>query len=88
MHLGKVIGNVIATVKYPELTGEKFMIVEPLDHQLQKSGEPIVALDIAQAGEGDIIFFVAGRESTYALDFYNVPIEAVICGIVDDVHNE
>ena len=88
MHLGRVIGNLTATRKYPELKGEKFMIVEPLDHSLQKSGSPIVALDVVQAGVGDIVYFVKGREASLALDFYYVPIEAAIVGIVDDVFEE
>jgi len=88
VHLGRVVGNLIATRKYPQLVKHKFMIVEPLDDSLQKKGSPIVALDIVQAGEGDIVYFIEGREASLALDFYNVPIEATIVGIVDDVNKE
>ena len=88
MHLGRVIGNLTATRKYSELKGEKFMIVEPVDHFLQKKGTPVIALDVAQAGEGDIVYFVEGREGTFALDFYNVPVDATIVGIVDDVYKD
>jgi len=88
VHLGRVIGNLTATRKYSELKGEKFMIVEPVDHSLQKKGAPVIALDVAQAGEGDIIYFVEGRESTFALDFYYVPVDATIVGIVDNVYED
>ena len=88
MHLGKVIGNMTATIKYPELVGEKFMLVEPLDHNCQKAGSTIVALDVVQAGEGDVVYYVTGREASMALDFPNVPIDAAIVGIVDDVFKE
>jgi len=88
MHLGRVIGNLTATRKYPELKGEKFLIVEPLDHSLQRCAPPVVATDVAQAGDGDIVYFVTGREASLALDFYYVPVDATIVGIVDDVFNE
>ncbi len=88
MHLGRVIGDLTSVVKYKEITGEKFLIVEPLDYSLQIKGTPTVALDTVHAGVGDIIFYVVGREATFALDFFNVPIDATIVGIVDDVNPE
>ncbi|MFC1558879.1 EutN/CcmL family microcompartment protein [candidate division KSB1 bacterium] len=36
MHLGRVLGNVTATKKYDDLKGNKFMIIEPTEHNLKK----------------------------------------------------
>ncbi|MCK4966241.1 EutN/CcmL family microcompartment protein [bacterium] len=85
MHLGRVLGNVTATNKYEDLKGNKFMIIEPLEHTLKRSGASLVAVDCARAGVGDIIYFVTGREASLALDEPFVPVDAAIVGIVDDV---
>ena len=85
MHLGRVLGNVTATRKYEDLLANKLMIVEPLEHTLKKSGSTIVAVDCVQAGAGDIIYFVTGREASIAMDIQFVPVDAAIVGIVDDV---
>lgn len=89
MHLGRVLGNVTATEKYNDLKNSKFMIVEPLEHSLKSAGNTLVAVDCAQAGRGDTVYFVTGREASLAIDGEQfVPVDAAIVGIVDDVHTE
>ena len=50
MHLGRVIGRLVATHKYKGLEGKRFLVCESLSH----SGEPLggyeVAVDATQAG--------------------------------------
>ncbi|MCA1554429.1 MAG: EutN/CcmL family microcompartment protein, partial [Chloroflexi bacterium] len=38
MILARVIGTLVATVKYKGLEGVKFLIVQPLDRRLQPKG--------------------------------------------------
>jgi len=45
LFLGKVIGNIWATRKYEALKNFKLMIVQPLNSELEKTGDPIVAVD-------------------------------------------
>lgn len=86
MLLGRVIGRLIATVKYRGLEGVKFLIVQPLDKRLDAKGEPVVAADgVAMAGEGDLVYYVAGREAAVALPVTFVPVDHAITGIVDEV---
>lgn len=86
MHLAKVIGNVVATVKYEGLEGIKLLVIQPLDHNLSPSRSPLTAVDTVQAGEGNLVYFVEGREASFALENSNVPVDAAIIGIVDDVN--
>lgn len=86
MHLAKVIGNVVATVKYEGLEGIKLLVIQPLDHNLLPGRAPLTAVDTVQAGEGDLIYFVEGREATFALEKSSVPVDAAIVGIVDNVN--
>ncbi|MBI1801251.1 MAG: hypothetical protein HYR71_06450, partial [Chloroflexi bacterium] len=45
MILARVVGRVVATVKYRGLEGVKFLIVQPLDKQRIPKGEPVIAAD-------------------------------------------
>lgn len=85
MELGRVIGTVVATRKYPTLEGLKLLILQPLDEELSPLGEPIVAADTVRAGRGSIVLWVRSREATLALPDPQSPVDASIVGIVDSV---
>lgn len=86
MHLGRVIGTVVATVKSEGLDGVKFLVVQPLDKHQHDRGEPIVAADaVASTGPGEIVYYVASREAAEALVERFVPIDHAIVGLVDQV---
>ncbi len=86
MYLARVIGTVVATVKYEGLEGYRLMIVEPLDDAGQPCGRPHAAVDVTQAGPGEHVFCVGSREAALACDPTFVPVDAAIVGIVDEVH--
>ena len=83
MHLGRVIGRVVATRRLPGLLGEKFLIVRPLDEKGEPAGDTLVACDAAGSGLGDIVHVCDGREATLALHDPFVPIDATIVGHVE-----
>lgn len=86
MHLGRVIGTVVATIKCEGLEGIKLLIVQPLDRRLVPTGRPVVAADgVAMAGPGDLVCFVGSREAAQALPEPFVPVDHAIVGIVDAV---
>ncbi len=86
MYLARVIGTVVASKKSDGLQGVKLMLVQPVEvkgNQEIKKGEPHVAADAAQAGEGDLVSCVGSREAALALQPSFVPVDAAIIGIVD-----
>lgn len=86
MHLGRVIGTVVATEKTPDLDGIKFLIVQPLDRHGRPTGRPVVAADgVAMAGPDDLVSFVGSREAAQAMPEPFVPVDHAIVGIVDSV---
>jgi ethanolamine utilization protein EutN len=85
MELARVIGTVVATRCYEGLRGVKLLLVEPLDDALQVVGGPFVVADAGQAGVGDVVSWVGGREAALALPETFVPIDAAIVTIVDRV---
>jgi len=87
MYMGRVIGTVVASKKYPGLEGSKLLLIEPLGDKLNKSGEPQVAVDATrQAGPHDLVYCVGSREAALALEPSFVPVDAAIVGIVDNVN--
>jgi ethanolamine utilization protein EutN len=89
MLLGRVKGKVISTLKYADLEGLKLLIVQPLNKRLEPIGGLQVAVDIVDAGAGDLCVMVRSREAALALPGVKfVPIDLTLVGLIDelDVH--
>ena len=78
MYLGKVIGNVVCSVKNDVLEGRTLLLVRRLP-----SGSAVVAIDAVGAGVGETVYVCRGREAAYAFKPDEVPTEAAIVAIVD-----
>ena len=83
MQLARVIGEVVATVKDPNLTGAKLLVLQPLTASGDAAGRTLVALDSVGAGVGEHVFFVRGREAAFPFYPAEPPTDASIVGIVD-----
>ena len=81
MFLAKVIGNVVCSVKTPSLEGRKLLLVQRLS-----GGPSAVAVDAVGAGPGETVYVCRGREATFAFLPEEVPTEATIVAIVDEVY--
>ncbi|REJ66613.1 MAG: ethanolamine utilization protein EutN [Planctomycetota bacterium] len=94
MFVAKVTGSVVATQKVGEVVGHKLMVVEPyrLEAEKRKSltttGRTFVAIDTIGAGEGEYVLITQGSSARLTPETKNLPIDAVIIGIVDTVHVE
>ena len=86
MVLGRVIGNVVCTMKHPALVGLKLLIVQPIDRQGRDKGRALVALDSVGAGAGETVYWCRGREASFPFLPAEVPTEAAIVGIVDSIN--
>lgn len=86
MFLGQVIGNIWATKKYESIHSFKLMLVQPLNSNQQKKGEPIIAVDTVGAGPGEIIFYITASEAVIPLPVDFAPVDASIVGIVDSIN--
>jgi len=88
MFLGRVIGEVWATRKMPDLEGKRLLVIRPLDERrepgLPKVG-PVVAADPLGADVGEAVVVAFGKAARVAFggdgDF---AFEAAVVGIVDD----
>lgn len=87
MKLGRVVGTVVASVKYKGLEGVKLLIVQPVDKHLKPRGQPFVAADgTAMAGPGELIYYEESREAALACPVKFVPVDHAIVGLVDELN--
>lgn len=84
MRLARVVGNVCATVKDPQLEGLKLLLLQPVDAAGVDVGTPLVALDAVGAGAGETVYWSGRREACLAFD-PQVPSDASVTGIVDSI---
>ncbi len=84
MQLAEVLGTVVATVKHDSLVGLRLLLIQPHDHDGRPDGPPIVAADPLQAGVGDTVEWITGREAALALPVQFSPVDASVVAIVDD----
>jgi len=88
MKLGRVIGSVMCTQKVDSFEGVKLLLLQPVNENLQATGDALIACDAVQAGPGDVVLWEGGREAALALENWYNPSDATVMGIVDQVHGE
>ena len=92
MFVARVTGSVISTQKVASMTGHKLLVVEPyrLDESSRQSlvptGRTFIATDTVGAGENDYVLITQGSSARLTPETKDLPIDAVIIGIVDSVH--
>ena len=85
MLLARVVGTVVATRKDPRLVSNKLLLARPMDPHGKTEGNYLVALDTVDAGVGDTVLIVSGSSARMAAGMKDVPVDAAIVGVVDNV---
>ena len=86
MILGRVIGNVVSTIKLPVYQGYKILIVQPVNDREESQGESVLALDTVQSGVGDTVLVIdEGNSSRLIMNNSTAPVRTMIVGIVDAI---
>ena len=60
MYFGRVVGMVWATVKSPQMVGQRMLVVQPLTPELKNTGKPLICTDGIGAGAGGGVGVGAG----------------------------
>ncbi len=88
MFLGRVIGEVWATQKNPDLNGLRLLVIEALDERSDPGAPkvtPVVAADPIGAGIGEQVLVAFGKAARVACGGDgDYAYEAAVVGIVDD----
>jgi microcompartment protein CcmK/EutM len=85
MLLAKIVGTVVATRKDPRLVSSKLLIARPMDPHGKPEGNHLVAIDTVDAGVGETVLIVSGSSARMASGMKDLPVDAVVVGIVDHV---
>jgi microcompartment protein CcmK/EutM len=87
MYIGRVSGTVVATIKNELFEGRKLLVVDKLDLGGQPTSQYDIALDVVQAGVGDLVLVLdEGNSARQVVDREPLgAIRAVIVGIVDQI---
>lgn len=85
MHIGVVIGTVVATRKDEKLVGSKLLLTQPVNTDKKFIGEPLVAVDTVGAGIGEYVIYTKGTAARYGANKLDAPIDVAIVGIIDSI---
>jgi len=85
MKLGRVVGNVVSTIKAPGLHAFKLLLVSPFEEGSDASASAFVAIDLAGAGEGEVVLVATGSAARIPGGAEAAPTDAAIVAVVDTV---
>ena len=90
MKVCRVMGTVVATAKHPAYNGKTLLLVQPLDETGAAKGDSYIAVDVAQAGVGDVVLVSSeGNGTRQILKMGDVvPIRSLVVGVIDRVDVE
>lgn len=86
MTIGRVIGDIVSGHKHPAHSGQKLLLVQPVELDGSDRGVAVVAVDAFGAGPGDrVLLSQEGFCAFSSVGQMLTPIDAAVLGIVDEV---
>ena len=86
MMICRIEGSVHMTVKDPPLAGARLLLARPLALDGSASGPPLVSVDRADAGEGDLVLVLKeGGSARILLEDDETPVQCVVVAVIDGV---
>ena len=88
MRIAYIIGTVVATMKDEKLRGRKLLLAREADLSGKAGGEPFVAVDTVDAGQGDLVVVTEGSSARETDQTHGLPVDAVIVAVIDSLETE
>lgn len=85
MRIAKVVGVTISTIKQEKLHGRKLLVVRETDETGKLTGKPLVAVDVVDAGVGDLVLISQGSAARQTEFTDKSPVDAVIMAVIDSM---
>ena len=85
MKIARVIGTVVSTISSPRLPGVKMLMLTETDPQGQPIGKPFAAIDLVDAGEGDLVLTCHGSAARQTPITKETPTDAVVMAVLDQL---
>jgi ethanolamine utilization protein EutN len=84
VQIGVVVGQAVATVKHPSLTGWRLLLVQLLTTDGKPDGEPLLAIDNLGAGPSvRVLLCNDGAEARALVKDRNSPARWFVMGMLD-----
>jgi len=86
VRLARVVGQVVATAKVPELGGTTILVVEDIDSAPGAvPRQSYAAVDLVGAGQEEVVLVVSGSAARVDAATAGVPVDQAIVAIADTV---
>jgi microcompartment protein CcmK/EutM len=86
MKIGRVVGNVVATISAPAFAGRRLLVCDLLDESGEPTGAYTLAVDAVGAGAGETVLILdEGNSARQVVGIPDAPIRTVVVGVVDRV---
>lgn len=86
MEIGKVVKQIVSTVKNSAFTGYPLLLVQPLTMNFQDKGSEVLCVDFTGASLNEIVLIMKeGSSVNDMMGLEEAPADAAIIGIVDQI---
>jgi ethanolamine utilization protein EutN len=86
VYLARVVGPVVTPVQHPFFDGRRLLLVRRVELDGRATGPDRVAVDVAEAGAGDLVLVLEeGNSARQIVDDPLAPLRSVVVGFVDEV---
>jgi microcompartment protein CcmK/EutM len=83
MHIARVIGTTISTIKDEKVRGSKLLILRQTDETGEFVGKSYVAVDLVDAGVDDLVLSGHGSSARQTYQTKDCPVDAVVIAVID-----
>jgi microcompartment protein CcmK/EutM len=83
MRIARVIGTAISTIKDYKVKGSKLLILRQTDQTGEFVGKSYVAVDLVEAGVGELVLTGHGSSARQTFLTKNCPVDAVVIAVID-----
>ena len=85
MHIARVVGTTISTIKDEKVRGQKLLLVRQTDQSGKVLGEPYAAVDLVDAGENDLVLVTSGSAARQTYLTKDCPVDSVVMAVLDSL---
>ena len=86
MKIARVVGTAISTIKDEKVKGSKLLILKETDHTGVIHGKAYVAVDLVDAGEGELVLTGHGSSARQTFLTKDCPVDAVVMAVIDHLN--
>jgi len=86
MLIARVVGTAISTIKDEKVKGRKLLVLKQTDPAGNLIGIPYVAVDLVDAGEGELVLTGHGSSARQTNLTKDCPVDAVVVAVIDHLN--